>query len=683
MGMVDATETSAGMKSLLNVHRSKGTVVTSLIFIIALSLVVSTGTWDGFGKRFLGFFSILIGLFVLGIHPVIRVKAAAVLSGLAHWLTKRGAFASSPEQEAPKFALIRIAFGLFMIERAFWILAYLGPSDWGQPTVWLTAMTGLLCGVLVTFGLFTQYALVYLIVFQWQMGDRLLSTYTLANYIAAMLSVLLIFANAGANFSLDRLLMKSGTFAGRAISAFYYDNGLPSESGLQLAKLMTLACYWCVCLYSLSIHLAEPAWMSGSAGPMLLTNNFMSRYSTEFSWLLSQGPIPVFLARVSLWAMLPWYLLLLPFVLLGGVFRKYVIVWGLLFFGLSLFVLQLGWLAQFEFLFLAALFWTKTFISGANRLQVAYDDRCNLCDRTVTFVKAVDLFRRVHLKPLSKNIPWLLEVGIDPDDAQKDLYAVDASNGKAVKGYEFYVLLSKHVFLLLPLHPALVIGRYLGGPAVYRFVAERRTRMFGVCQIPTPKPEYTLLQTGQMVHKDVVPGDPISTVFCHVMILLTCYVISLPLPYVVKNPPKVLSKIQRSVATPTNAAGIYGVGPINVFNSTDLRMAENWFTLSKKTKDGLEQLLPIFSEDGKRLAAHRSDRVYFGHTVAFRRGVIGKEGCQFEAFRKKVSYLVENEHLNGDTLIYRQYLEPLPSVDLLLRGQYMASERRLVCEVIF
>ncbi|MBY5439675.1 thiol-disulfide oxidoreductase DCC family protein [Rhizobium leguminosarum] len=681
--MVDATDISAGVESLSNVRRSKGILVTSLIFIIALSLVALTGTWDWFANRFFGFFPLLIGLFVLGIHPVVRVKAAVVLSGLADWLARRGAFVSNPEEEAPKFALIRIVFGLFMIERAFWVISYLERSDWGQPSIWLTAIMGLLCGVLVTAGLLTQYTLVYLIVFQWQMGDILLRTSTLGNWIAAMLSVLLIFANAGANFSLDRLLMKRRTFACKVISAFYYDNGLPSESGLQLAKLMTLACYWCVCLYSLSIHLAEPAWMSGSAGPLLLTNNFMSRYSSEFSWLLSQGPIPVFLARVSLWAMLPWYLLLLPFVLLGGVFRKYVIMWGLLFFGLSLFILQLGWLAQFEFLFLAALFWTKTFISGANRLQVAYDDRCNLCDRTVTFVKAVDLFRRVHLKPLSKNIPWLIEVGIDPDDARKDLYAVDVSSGNAVKGYEFYVLLSKHVFLLLPLHPLLIVGRYLGGPAVYRFVAERRTRMFGVCQIPTPKPEYTLLPTGQMVHKDIVPGDPISTVFCHVTILLACFAISLPLPYLVKNPPTVLRKIQRSVAAPTNAAGIYGVGPIDVFNSTDLRMAENWFTLSKKTKDGFEQLLPIFSEDGKRLAAHRSDRVYFGNTVAFRRGVIGKEGCQFEAFRQQVSYLGENEHSNGETLIYRQYVEPLPSVDLLLRGQYMASERRLVCEVTF
>lgn len=52
---------------------------------------------------------------------------------------------------------------------------------------------------------------------------------------------------------------------------------------------------------------------------------------------------------------------------------------------------------------LAGWFWQSKFMSGANVLNVAYDDRCNLCDRTVTFVKAVDVFGRVELKPLSKN----------------------------------------------------------------------------------------------------------------------------------------------------------------------------------------------------------------------------------------------------------------------------------------
>lgn len=683
--MVEAAEKPGRENYLLKelFERNKGAVVTSVIFVLALSLIALTGTWGWFSERMFGFFPLLIVFFLVGRNSPVKVATAAQLTRLAHWLTRRGAFVSNPEEEAPKFALIRILFGLFMIERAFWILAYLEPSDWGNPSIWLFALLGLVAGALVAVGLFTQYALVYLILVQWQAGDILLRTATLGNWIAAMLSLLLIFANAGANFSLDRILMRRGTSAGKAISAFYYEAGLPSEAGLQLAKLMTLACYWCVCLYSLAMHLGESAWMSGSAGPLLLTNNFMSRYSSEFAWLFSQGWIPVFLARVSLWAMLPWYLLMLPFVLIGGRFRQYVIIWGLLFFGLSLFVLQLQWLAQFEFLFFAGLFWSKRFIHGAKTLQVAYDDRCNLCDNTVTFVKAVDLFRRVDLKPLSKNTPWLLQMGIDPDDAQKDLYAVDSNSDKAVKGYEFYVLLSRHVLLLLPIHPLLLIGRYLGGPAVYRFVADRRTRLFGVCQIPTAKPEYAILQGGQVINNNIVPGDPMSVVFVHTMVLLVCFFVALPFPHLTEKPPVALKKIQKLVSSPTSGAGIYGVNPIDVFNQTDLRMAENWFTITRKTKDGMEQILPIFSEDGKRLYAHRSDRVYFGNTVAFRRGVIGKEGCQFDAYRPMVNYLSEDQRSKDDTFVYRQYAEPLPSLELILQGQFVASERRLVCEVSF
>ncbi len=187
--------------------------------------------------------------------------------------------------------------------------------------------------------------------------------------------------------------------------------------------------------------------------------------------------------------------------------------------------------------------------------------------------------------------------------------------------------------LLLPIHPLLLIGRYLGGPAVYRFVADRRTRLFGVCQIPTAKPEYAILQGGQVINRNIVPGDPISVVFVHTMVLLVCFFVALPFPHLTDEPPVALKKIQKLVSSPTSGAGIYGVNPIDVFNQTDLRMAENWFTITRKTKDGMEQILPIFSEDGKRLYAHRSDRVYFGHTVAFRRGVIGKEGCQFDAYR--------------------------------------------------
>lgn len=609
---------------------------------------------------------------------------ARVLTSIASMLTRRGAFSSQPAQEAPKFALIRILFGLFMLERAFWILAYLEPSDWHLAKVWVVAVAAFISATMIVLGLFTQVAFVFLVVFQWQAGDHLMSTLTLGNYIAAILSILLLFANAGAHFSFDHKLMKSGRFVGKVVSLFYYSGGLPSEAGLQIAKLMALASYWFVCLYSLGMHLTEPAWLTGSAGPQLLTNNFMSRYSSEFAWIFSFSSVPVFLARISLWAMLPWYLCLLPFVIIGGWFRQYVIIWSVLFFGLSLFVLQLGWLAQFEYLMFAGIFWSKTFIAGPKSLQVAYDDRCNLCDRTVRFVKGVDLFNRVELKPLSQNSEWLLRHGIDPTDAQKDLYAVDTGRGNlAAKGYEFYILLSRHVVLLLPLLPVLIVGKYLGGPAIYRFIGARRTKLFGVCQVPTVKPEYVIVPSGDFSSAVVKRDDPILPVSMHLAILLLFYLLAIPPVQAWIETPRNAARMAGLLESFSGAAWIYGVGTINVFNQTDLRMGENWFTISKKGPDNIESLLPIFSEDGTRLAAHRSDRIYFGNTVRFRRAVIGQEGCQFDAFRSMFDYLVENDRKGGETFVYRQYREPLPSAQLLLRGQYVASERRLVCEVTY
>jgi hypothetical protein len=48
------------------------------------------------------------------------------------------------------------------------------------------------------------------------------------------------------------------------------------------------------------------------------------------------------IAEATLYAMIAWELLFLPFVLLGGFTRRIVVVWGVLFFLISTFVLQLG-----------------------------------------------------------------------------------------------------------------------------------------------------------------------------------------------------------------------------------------------------------------------------------------------------------------------------------------------------
>lgn len=672
MVIADAASTSPKATGTI-----KPFLVTAVLAAISFALLWYNPSWSFGTPVYVVFYTtaILMLLFTL----VFADSSQRAFDAVAAFSHRRGAFRSDVIAERPKFALIRAVFGAFMIERAVWLIVYLYPADWSDPVVVTVVFGNLLAAALVLAGLFTQVALVYLVLFQWQFGDIIIGTSTLGNDIAAMLAIVLMFANAGAHYSLDALLMRRRGLLGAAARTFYFDHGMPSTSVVQNAKLIAIACYWFVCIYSLMMHLSESAWMTGVAGPHLLTNNFMSRYAAEFEWLFQLNEWAVLIGRFALWAMLPWYALVLPLLFAGRLARFYVIGWGLLFFALSAFVLQLGWLAQFEFLLFAALFWEKSFIQNPGSLQVAYDDRCNLCDRTVTTIKWLDIFRRVELRPVSKNVQWLKDHGISEDVAMTDLYGIEARNGnRKSAGYDFYITLTRNVFLLLPAYPILLIGKVTGiGPRIYRMIADRRVKLFGVCQIPTAKP----------THAPVIatvpdsPGTVSPAIAGHVLLLGIMYLVSIPAPFAgwqgVPLPPA-LKSVTTSGAT---AAHLYGITPIDVFNRTDLRMAEHWFTLSVENGSGNEVLLPIFTEKGYRLGMHASDRVYFGNTLQMRRAMIGGEGCRFEDFRGQISRLAEY-HLpsaRGGSFVYRQFLQPLADDSRLLSGAFVPSKTELVC----
>ena len=685
--MSDVTGRSNELNSFsiaLRFFRSEVFFAILLVFVCTTILAEMVGELEWYRSKINWYFGALAVVFLIFSNEKNHAFCRAYLSRFAAFLRERGAFVSNPVEEAPKFALLRFVFGLLIAQRAVWILYYLSASDWGHTSIWFVSAIYPIIGLFIAIGFLTQFSLAFLVFFQWSVGDLFLGTATLGNNIGTTLAVLLMLSNAGASFSLDAYILRTKSLLQKMVSFFYYRDGLPSADTLQIIKFMTLFAYWCTCLYSLAMHLGEPAWMNGIAGPLLLTNSFMSRFSSEFAALFSMGTFPVMIARILLWAMLPWYLLIVPFVLLGGWFRRYIIIWSVLFFLLSKFVLQLGWLAEFEFIFFAGLFWQKTFISGEKSLQVAYDDKCNLCDRTVQFVKVVDIFRRVELRPLSQNQQWLATLGIDPEDARKDLYAVDAAANKPpVKGYDFYLLLSRYVLLLLPFYPFLLLGKYLGGPAVYRFVADRRTQMFGVCQIPSKKADYLTGYSSNSGIEKIGSGDPIVPIFAHFVFFAMAFIIALPTPYLADSVPLAVVRVQTAMSRPAGAILFYGTTPIDVFNHTDLRLAENWFTISQVDESGKETILPIISENGARLGGHRSDKLYFGNALFMRRSMIGTVGCQFDRFRSNLNYLLDVFKVRDGKYIYRQYHQPLPDMASLQKNIYLPTPRTSVCESSF
>jgi hypothetical protein len=48
-------------------------------------------------------------------------------------------------------------------------------------------------------------------------------------------------------------------------------------------------------------------------------------------------------------------------------------------------------------------------------------------------------------------------------------------------------------------------------------------------------------------------------------------------------------------------------------------MGEHWFVIYRLYDDGSKQIVPVFSEEGRRLAYHVFDAIYYGHTLQWRR----------------------------------------------------------------
>lgn len=579
----------------------------------------------------------------------------------------RKPFPSHSAYEHNKFALLRMCFGLILIARSIYVAYFLLPSEY-ESAVGLWVFGELIAGILVFFGLFTQWAFIFLMAYMWRVGDFIVLKYTLGNDVGGMLALMLMLTNSGKYLSIDRIILKKSPDLTRM---FFYYYGDPTAGQIALAKFIALLSYWALCIYSVAQHLNEPAWTSGIAGPLLLTSNFMSTYYLSFDSIFAASEYAVLVARASMWIMMFWYPLIVPFVLLGGLFRLYIIGWGILFFLLSFFALKLGYLAEIEFVFWAAIFWSCVGISQKQSLLVFYDDRCNLCDRTVKIITFLDIFKRISLKPISINKEGLDAHGITLDDALGDLYGVNENKSLVKSGYDFYILLAKTLVLLWPLLPFLYLGKVLRvGPAMYRFIADRRRQLFGVCELsvyqdmaaPMTHPNRTLV---------------VNAVFVQVLVLLVFYFACVPMLYLGINREKNIGSL---------ASRYYGIAPIDVFNKTDLRMAENWFTLFNHD---FNELVPLFTNEGSRLMFHKSDRVIFGHTGPYRRGVIGLETCSFDTWNARIVYLskiylsLKHAKPGTYTFTYKQMHQPLPDWDSLLKNIYKKNDTTVRCTADF
>ena len=450
-----------------------------------------------------------------------------LMNRFSNYLTLK-AFPEYSETYFNFFGVLRIFFAIVLLIRSWNGWVYLLPDEqFGLEG--LVYLVELIAGIFLLIGFLTQYVLIFFIGFAWQVGEKITLAATLGNDVAAMLAFLLIFAQAGRHLSIDSNI--TGYFQ-KSRPWLLYRKDIPNHSALALYRFIVLFMYSLVCIYSLATHLNESAWMTGLVGPLLLTSSYMSPFYETFRLIFESSPNAVLLSRISLYVMIAWYACIVPFVLIGGLFRAFIIWWGLLFFILSTFFLGLGSLGEIEIIMWLALFWPANWgLRGLKEIKVYYDDKCSLCDKTLQFFCIVDIFNRIETKPLSKHFTSLEKLGVSHEEALNDLYAVDVNNNKIAFGYNMYFFLSTKIFLLFPLFPLFLLGYLFKiGPSIYSFIAKRRRSLFGVCQIPSPQTTH-LIKTTSSGSTNMEKGF-----ICHVLLLGFIYLITIPTPFLFENP---------------------------------------------------------------------------------------------------------------------------------------------------
>lgn len=514
--------------------------------------------------------------------PHIRRHVPVLIDRFLDFSRKRGAISElSLEADLRRIDLVRMTVGLFGCLRYGAI--YLSAIDGGGQAQLVWAAVATVLSLLIMVGLFTPLAVFLLMGGANLLADNFLGASTLGTMVFSIIMLLCLLAPAGRTLSIDRWLIKRDIPLLACLVGWQLRiSGACSNNRVLWAKFVSLLAYFCVCLYSITWHLNDEAWTSGMVLAWVMLSPMAMPALADTGWTVYEWSpwLYVNVTRLICIGMFGWYVLVLPGLFMGKWLRTYAIYWGLCFFLVSTFGLSLSYLGLYELLFWFALFGAGE-VTGARpgAIAVLFDDRCNLCDRTVRSLASLDIFGRCEFLPIRRNLDFARRHHVTLEQGLTDLIGIETDSGKASRhvGYELYLLLSKRLLALWVFYPVLLLGKWTGlGPRAYRWIADRRTSLFGVCQTSSLPDRYTRL--GRDMHLDVEVGDagrqlggdafPLG-VSLAVLLMAVSFLVRLPVrgEHSVDGP---LASASRSLlgAAPLG----FGIGKINVFNAEDLSL---------------------------------------------------------------------------------------------------------------
>jgi predicted DCC family thiol-disulfide oxidoreductase YuxK len=574
---------------------------------------------------------------------------------LATWITSRLAALIRRRHALPEHGLIadlfridiiRIIVGGIAAHRYSAIFSHSLASG-NELLIGMSAFASI-AALFVMLGFLTPFAAFLLMSTGNLIVDNFLGASTLGTMVMSMTLLLILLAPAGRTLSLDAYLATRAGASRRIVATLHKISGPVSEDRLLVAKMAALFAYYCVCLYSVSWHTNDDAWRSGLViAWVMLSPTANPKYSAMMWQLYQASPwLYVSFAKLSIYGMFIWYALTLPGIFMGRLIRGFVILWGLAFFLISTFVLPLSFLGWYELALWFALFASGSVfgcVKGPS-LAILFDDRCNLCDRTVKILARLDLFGRLEFRPIRRNMDFAAANGVTLQQGLTDLVGVDLQSGEKTAGFALYDQITTKLLFLWPLKPLFWLSSLTGiGPKLYRWVADRRTKLFGVCEfsnIPDRFLRSPVLHLNDNLTRPARRHSVLTTATVSTLLVLAAaFLIRLPILSTEPDNRPVASFAKNLFGA---APAAFGIHKINVFNTADLALFR--FSMIKYVyPEGMDLSQAIVSEEdaAKRdyLAFTGSDAQLYGITAQLRRMSRMNLGCDREFFDSALAIL--------------------------------------------
>ncbi len=452
-------------------------------------------------------------------------------------------------------------------------------------------LVSLLVMLLLTMGLFTPFmTLLALLLVPYV--DIVFKTSMLGSAISLQFLVVLLMGNASGYYSLDRSILqgKEGLLKKLVVHSHQMLGAITARR-LRLAFFLGFTAYATVNFGALSYHIFDDFWLSGKTVGVMLTGSYFSKFNLVFREVLFANPtfFEVF-SRTITYIQIFYQLLMLPLMFFRWG-RLFVITWGWIFILFSLVFIELSILPHVE-----ALLWLLILhpVNPSRRVKILFDDRCNLCKKSMKVLRKINFNGSILFMPLSYSSDLIAEHGLSEEEVRVWMCGVD-SNNRVYKGYDLYIEIIKLNPATWVLMPIFLIGRWTRlGYMIYAQIAKHRYKIFGTCALepPTPPPTIKRIQSTE------------SATFS-LNWLLGGYAILILLYAVTRFP--VLSGISMNVLPDSAYNSIKRVtyaGGLEmpfVFNHDDLLTNQRWITLHRVSKDGSEELVPIFTANGDRM----------------------------------------------------------------------------------